>query len=173
VDEFEKRVQEEVKKRLGATENVKDTDPNDLILNLGIASQEDLIKAMEKFDGTPIGLALQHYSSTADFSYVHGIIMRAKENVKSYLSTRPEYNISNWNEDSFTVISGVEKNGFPIKLVIRPSDGNQIIVWYPEEFEALEQRNSFAELWHDNDLHQGIYSFGSFLRKTKTNRLPV
>lgn len=171
-DDFEKRVQEEVEKRLSGA-NSKEIDPNELILNLGITSQEDLLKAMEKFEGTAIGEALTHLSSTTDFSYVHRIINRAKENIKSLLATKSEYNIANWNEDSFTVISGIEKNGFPIKLVIRPSDGNQIIVWYPEEFEALEQRSSFAELWHDNDRQQGIYSFGSFLRKTKTNRLPV
>jgi hypothetical protein len=172
-DDFERKVEEEVRKRLGIEPEQTSIDPNDLILNLGITSQEDLRRALEKFEGTSIGVALQHIPSTTDFSYVHGIIMRAKENVKSYLASKKEYNLSNWREESFTVISGIEKNGFPIKLVIRPSDGNQIIIWYPEEFEALDQRNSFTELWHDNGSYQGLYSFGNFLRKTKTNRLPV
>jgi hypothetical protein len=172
-DEFEKRVEEEVRRRLGIEPEHKELDPNELMLNLGITSEADLFKALEAFDGSSIGDALLHISTTTDFSYVHGIIMRAKENVKSYLSTMPAYNIENWKEESFTVITGIEKNGFPIKLVIRPSDGNQVIIWYPEEYETLDQRNSFAELWHDNDVEQRVYSFGKFLRKTKTSRLPV
>lgn len=172
-DEFEKRVDEEVRKRLGIRPEPSEVDPNELMVNMGITSGADLVKALEAFDGSAIGDALQHISSSTDFSYVHGLIMRAKENVKSHLATRPEYNISNWQEESFTVIAGIEKNGFPIKLVIRPSDGNQVIIWYSEEYEALDARNTFAELWHDNDVTQSIYSFAKFLRKTKTNRLPV
>lgn len=172
-DEFEKRVEEEVNKRLGINPDPIEIDPNELIVNLGISSEEDLLKALEAFEGSTIGDALQHVSRTTDFSYVHGLILRAKENVMSHLATLPDYDISNWEEDSFTVISGIEKNGAPIKLVIRPSDGNKVIIWYPEEFEALEQTNSFAELWHDNGMNQNIYSFGKFLRRTKTNRLPV
>jgi len=173
IDEFERRVDEEVRKRLGIKPEPSEVDPNELMVNLGITSEADLLKALEEFDGSSIGDALQHISSTTDFSYVHGLIMRAKENVKSHLATRPEYNISNWEEESFTVIAGIEKNGFPVKLVIRPSDGNQVIIWYSEEYEALDARNTFAELWHDNDVTQSIYSFAKFLRKTKTNRLPV
>jgi len=172
-DEFEKRVDEEVRKRLGIKSEHNELDPNELMVNLGITSEADLLKAMDAFDGSSIGDALQHISSTTDFSYVHGLIMRAKENVKSYLATRPEYNVSNWEEESFTVIAGIEKNGFPVKLVIRPSDGNQVIIWYSEEYEALDARNISAELWHDNDVTQSNYSFAKFLRKTKTNRLPV
>lgn len=172
-DEFEKKVQEEVRKRLGLEPESNELNPNELIVNLGITSEADLLKALEAFDGSSIGDALQHISSTTDFSYVHGLIMRAKENVREHLATRPEYNISNWREESFTVIAGVEKNGFPVKLVIRPSDGNQVIIWYSEEFEALDARNVSAELWHDNDVTQSIYSFTKLLRKTKMNRLPV
>ncbi|WP_162342682.1 sacsin N-terminal ATP-binding-like domain-containing protein [Cyclobacterium salsum] len=170
-DEFERKVQEEVRKRLGLEPEHSKLDPNELMVNLGITSQADLLKALEEFDGSSIGDALQHISSTTDFSYVHGLIKRAKKNVREHLSNRPEYDISNWEEESFTVIGGVEKNGFPLKLVIRPSDGNQVIIWYSEEYETLDQ--SFAELWHDNGAKQNIYSFGKFLRKTKTNRLPV
>jgi len=172
-DDFKKRVEEEVNKRLGIGSGLNELDPKEVVLNLGITSNEDLLKAMEKFEGTPIGEALQYIPTNTDFSYVYSIIQRAKENVKCYLSTRPEYNISNWKEESFTVIDGIEKNGFPIKLVIRPSDGRQVVIWYQEEFEALDQKNSFAELWHDNNVEQSIYSFGKFLRKTKINRLPV
>jgi hypothetical protein len=41
---------------------------------------------------------------------VEAAIERAKRNVKAYLATLGNYNIQGWQEESFTVISGVLKN---------------------------------------------------------------
>ena len=77
----------------------------------------------------------------------------------------------NWEEESLTVIVGVMKNDREIKLVIRPADNGQIIIYYQNEFETLEK--STAELWYDNESEQGIYSFGRFLKKAKISRMPI
>jgi hypothetical protein len=166
----ENELNELVEKRL-AQSNDTPINPQDLIVSLGIASLEELELAKQEFAGTKIGETLQHLSKTTDFSYVHQIIERAKKNVKDYLSTQPNYNISNWKEESFTVISGILKNDREIKLVIRPADNGQIIIYYQNEFETLEKSN--AELWYDNESEQGIYSFGRFLKKAKISRMPI
>ena len=133
----------------------------------------DLERAKKDFQGTKIGEVLQHTPLSTDFEYVHEIIKRAKTNVKGYLSHQSNYDVSNWVEESLTVIGGVMKGGKLIKIVVRPSDGGQIILWYNHEFETLEQTDYFAELWHDNDQEQNIYSFGKLLKKIKINRIPI
>ena len=166
----ENELNELVEKRL-AQSNDTPINPQDLIVSMGIASLEELELAKQEFAGTKIGETLQHLSKTTDFSYVHQIIERAKKNVKDYLYTQPNYNISNWEEESLTVIVGVMKNDREIKLVIRPADNGQIIIYYQNEFETLEK--STADLWYDNESEQGIYSFGRFLKKAKISRMPI
>jgi len=58
-----------------------------------------------------------------------------------------------------------------VKIVIRPGDNGQIIIYYANEFETLEKAN--AELWYDNGAEQGIYSFGRLLRRANISRIPL
>lgn len=168
----ENELNELIKKRIAESNDKSEPiNPQDLILSMGITSLAELEIAMQEFAGTKIGEALKHISRTTDFSYVHQIIERAKTNVKTYLATQTNYNISNWNEESFTVIEGVLKNDREIKLVIRPADNGQIIIYYHNEFDTLERSN--AELWYDSGTEQGIYSFGRFLKKAKISRMPI
>jgi len=174
----DEELEREIKKRL---EKEKEQNPNEprqeqidpekLLLIFGITSLEELENAQQKYEGTKLGEALQHVSCTSDFSYVHRIIERAKRNVKAYLATLGNYNIQGWQEESFTVISGVLKNDRDVKIVIRPADNGEIIIYYPEEFTTLEKSN--AELWYDNDDEQGIYSFGRLLRRANISRIPL
>jgi hypothetical protein len=99
------------------------------------------------------------------------MIKRSKENVFQKLSSLPEYDCTNWSETSLTTISGITKNGKSIELVIRPGDGNQIILFYPKEFDTLE--NNINELWYDKESEQGIYTFGKFLKRAKISRMPI
>lgn len=153
--------------------NSQSEDPSSLLLRLCITSKEELEKAQIKFADTNIGESLRHISTTTDYSYVHDIIRRAKDNVKRYLAQKSNYNISGWREESLTVVAGIFKDNRSIKLVIRPSDGGQIIIWYQEEFNTLEQTDLFTELWYDNGNEQGIYSFGRLLKKAGINRIPM
>lgn len=174
-EELEKIVEERIAEINGRNRKKEEDSisPKDLLVNLGIRNTEDLEKAKEKFAGTNIGDALQHVSSTRDFSYVHRIIERAKRNVKAFLGEQPKYDISGWHEESFTVIGGVYKETKPIKIVIRPADGGHIIVWYADEFDALGQTEIFTELWYDDNSEQAIYSLGKLLKKAGINRMPI
>lgn len=167
----EKELDELIEKRISENDSSIPTNPEDLILSMGITSLEELELAKKQFAGTKTGEALQHLSKTTDFSYVHQIIARAKKNVKAYLATQPNYNISSWREESLTVIAGVLKNEREMKIVIRPADNGQIIIYYQNEFETLV--NSNAELWYDNDIEQGIYSLGRLLKRANISRIPL
>ncbi len=170
-EELEQEIQKRLRQINEDKTNKELIDPEKLLVSLGIIDLEELENAQKKYVGTKIGEALQHLLGTTDFSYVHQIIERAKTNVKAYLGTQPNYNISNWNEESFTVIAGVLKNDREVKIVIRPGDNGQIIIYYANEFETLEKAN--AELWYDNGAEQGIYSFGRLLRRANISRIPL
>jgi cell division protein FtsB len=80
----------------------------------------------------------------SEIMHVKGIIDRAKNNVKEYLTKTMDYDCSGWNGKD-TVISGVKKSGKPIMLVIRPSDGNKVIFYDSSEMQTLKLSSS--ELW--------------------------
>ncbi len=105
------------------------------------------------------------------FSYVHAAIQRSKINIKNYLSRSEEYNCDNWCEESITVITGVIKRGRSIKIVVRPSDGGEIIIFYSAEFDALD--NPDTELWVDNSVKQELITFGRALKNMGSNRIPL
>jgi len=149
-------------------------NPENLLISLGITSVADLEKAKEMFvDNKEISEALQHISinDLERLERVMSMIERSKENVFQKLSSLPEYDCTNWSETSLTTISGITKNGKSIELVIRPGDGNQIILFYPKEFDTLE--NNINELWYDKESEQGIYTFGKFLKRAKISRMPI
>lgn len=175
LEEFNIRSFSDLKQRLLDKDlnkkTVKPVKIEDLITSLGITSNDDLQKAIKEYEGTDIGDALVHTSNSFNFSYVFQIIERAKVNVKNSLKNKNEYNIENWQEESMTVINGVLKNGIPTKIVIRPSDGGQIIIFYQSEFDALEDPNT--ELWYDNNTIQGRYSLGTLLKRANISRMPL
>jgi hypothetical protein len=168
IDELEELLINKVKMK-------KDSiNPENLLISLGITSLADLEKAKEMFvDNKEITEALSHISSN-DFEKLEQVlklIRRSKENVKRKLQDHPLYDCTNWVESSLTTINGIIKNGFQIKLVIRPGDGDQIILFYPEEYETLE--NNMNELWYDNEKEQALYTFGRFLKRTKISKMPI
>lgn len=58
------------------------------------------------------------------------LLTRALENVRIYLESQPNYDVSGWNVDpkavNNNVINGVLMNGLPVVLLIRPADGGLI-----------------------------------------------
>ena len=58
------------------------------------------------------------------------LLTRALENVRIYLESQPNYDVSGWNVDPIAVnnnvINGVLMNGLPVVLLIRPADGGLI-----------------------------------------------
>jgi len=155
-------------------DGIQTNDPENLLVSLGITTLMDLEKAKTQFENDKeISLALKHISSgdLGKLQKVLVMINRSKTNVKSALELNDEYDCTGWMETSITTISGIKKNGYPIKLVIRPGDGNQIILFYPDEFEVLEIPSN--ELWYDIETEQNSYSFGRFLKKANINRMPL
>lgn len=148
------------------SQNEKQFTTQDLLINLGIHSQEQLeqILSDSKFK----------HISNANYEMLQKVlnmIERAKENIKDHLSNKSEYDCINWTEQDKTVISGVKKNNFPINLVIRPSDGRQVIFYYPNEIEALE--HPYCELWTDNGIEQKQITIGKILKKNKIDKIEV
>jgi len=149
-------------------------NPENLLISLGITTLDDLIKAKETYlDNKEISDALHHISTNdlERLEIVMSMINRSKDNVRNKLNSLPDYDCSNWLETSLTTVTGITKNGRPIELVIRPGDGNQIILFYQKEFDTLE--SNINELWYDMGTVQNIYTFGRFLKRAKVSRMPI
>ncbi|MBK8195146.1 MAG: hypothetical protein IPK76_18740 [Lewinellaceae bacterium] len=143
----------------------------DALISLGISTAEELEKALK--DRT-VYEQFGHISEASFemLEYVLSLIERAKENVKKHLSQLPEYNTSNWQEVATTVISGVSKNGNMINIVVRPSDGGQVIFYYSSEKDTLEQAS--AELWIDDDKKEPQHlTLGRILKRNRIDRISV
>jgi hypothetical protein len=151
---------------------------NDIMIVMGITSADDLNDATIKFKDQPEILRLleaivikNKSSNNNTFNDIAALVQRSKTNVMSRLMKLPEYNCNNWYETSLTTIGGVLKNGLPIELVIRPGDGNKILLFYDKEFEVLE--NSANELWYDTGNIQKLYTFGNYLKLANVKQLPL
>jgi len=143
----------------------------DALISLGISTSEELEKALK--DRT-VYEQFGHISEASFemLEYVLSLIERAKENVKKHLSQLPEYDTSNWQEVATTVISGVSKNGNMINIVVRPSDGGQVIFYYSSEKDTLEQAS--AELWIDDDKKEPQHlTLGRILKRNRIDRISV
>lgn len=141
------------------------------LVSLGITSIEELEEALKDVD---IASRFVHSSSpTVEmFKHAQGLINRAKTNVIEHLKGHPEYDCSELEELSPTVIGGIKKEGLVIHVVVRPSDNGEVIVYYASEKDTLDYAN--AELWIDNGKETPIHlTLGKILKKTGINRIPV
>lgn len=141
------------------------------LISLGISTAEELEKALK--DRT-VYEQFGHISEASFemLEFVLSLIERAKENVKKHLSQLPEYNTTNWREIETTVIAGVTKNGNLISIVVRPSDGGQVIFYYSSEKDTLEQAS--AELWVDDDKKEPQHlTLGRILKRNRIDKISV
>ena len=113
--------------------------------------------------------------SSSDYKklkYVQRLISRAVQNVISYLDSLAEYDCSNHYEIAKSIIGGVTKNGRDITIVARPSDNDEVILYYTAEFDVLEYVD--AELWcEDGKNVPHKITLGQFLKLTEINKIPV
>ena len=104
--------------------------------------------------------------------YIETLIPRAVTNIIEHLKLLPNYDCSNYYKIANSVIGGVRKNGNEITIVARPSDDDKVLIYYTSEFDVLEYID--AELWcEDGVTIPKQITFGSLLRKTGINRIPV
>lgn len=143
------------------------------LIQLGITAPEELLRALQD---RRIANQFEYISSGEVsgemFEYVMKLIERSKENVKLFLEKQQDYDITKWTEQSKTVITGVLKFGRPVTIVVRPSDGGQVIFYYGAEKDALERTES--ELWVDNgyDTPQHL-TLGKIIKRNNIQRIGV
>jgi hypothetical protein len=143
----------------------------EVLISLGVTSLEELEEALKDKD------IAAHFTHTSTpnvemFIYVQKLIKRCKTNIIEHLKTLDEYDCDDLEELATTVIGGIKKQGLEIHLVVRPSDNNEVIVYYSSEKDTLDYAN--AELWIDNGKDQPRQlTLGKILKTTGINRIPV
>lgn len=153
-----------------ANEDKKEITPDDLI-SLGTETVDELKELLEK-DRALSSLFFHSPSHSYDkLEYVQEIIRRAKTNVIAYLPTIG-YDCSEAAEIAPSIFSGIKKDGKDIYIVTRPSDGDEVLLYYTSEFDVLEYVN--AEFWYEDGVNTPKQiTLGQLLKKTGINRIPV
>ncbi|MBC1573776.1 ATP-binding protein [Listeria booriae] len=106
------------------------------------------------------------------FLYVEGLVERSIDNVLRHLEGLTEYDCSGQFQIARSIIGGITKNGLEITIVARPSDNDQVILFYTSEFDVLKYVN--AELWYEDGISiPKRMTMGQMLEKTMVNRIPI
>jgi len=143
----------------------------EMLAQWGITTDEELQKALAS---RVIGPEFVYTSgkSIEMFKFVQEILERTKQNVIKHLSEQHEYDLSNITFLSKTIFV-VNKHGEQIYIIARPSDYDQVIIYYDFEKDVLDFQKDW-ELWVENgtDTPQRI-TFGGILKLTGVNRIPL
>lgn len=143
----------------------------DVLAQMGIYSNEELENA---FRNEEFAEHFAHISSkdVLKFDFVQSIIKRSIDNVFRFLKSKPEYNLETREEIAKTIFS-ITKNNEDIYIIIRPSDYDQIIIYYDSEKDLLDYEKD-CELWVDNgNSPPQKITFGKILKITGINRIPL
>lgn len=153
------------------TNDAKIEITSELLTQWGITSQEELDKALqnnllgENFIYTPT-------SDIDKFNYVQSILLRSKNRIMQYLNSLEEYDVSDPIEIAKTVFL-VKKNNEDIYIIPRPSDYDQVVIYYSSELDVLDYEKD-CELWVENGKDTPIkLTFGRILKLTGVNKIPL
>ena len=164
-----------------ALHSKKDTKDNEtiyiskeLLAQWGITSEEELKVALSKniFGANPIH---RSQSSSELFSYVTTILERAKNNIIGFLDEHDDYEVDRKNIEFIqNTIFRVKKLGQDIYIIARPSDFEQIILYYDLEKEFLDYDKD-CELWVENGTGEAPQkiTLGRILKITEVNRITL
>lgn len=149
----------------------------ELLAQWGISSEEELQKALSK---NVFGSAQIHYSKSDPelFSYVKDILNRSRTNIVNYLDTHEDYDFDKENlqliKNTANTIFRVRKFGKEIYIIARPSDVEQIILYYDTEIDLLDFDKD-CELWVENgiDPTPKKITLGRILKLTGVNKIPL
>ena len=139
--------------------------------NQKIDSFADIETAINEKNISPefFHLSMNDYSR---LKYIEQLITRAVTNVIEHLKELPEYDCSHFYKIADSIIGGITKNGNEITIVARPSDNDEVLVYYTSEFDVLEYVD--AELWYEDGINTPKQiTLGQLLKKTGINRIPV
>jgi len=144
---------------------------DELLIQSGIYNDEDLQKAM----GTSFFAENFTHSSERDpikFEYVMSILKRSKERIFKHLVNKKGYDLKDALKIDETIYL-IKKNGEETYLIIRPSDYNQVILYYGSEKDIMDYEKDW-ELWvEDDDNPPQKITFGKMLKLTGINRIPL
>lgn len=146
----------------------------ELLAQWGIASEEELCKALSK---NVFGSAQIHQSTNSAelFSYVKNILNRSRINIVNFLYAHEDYE---FDKDNLQFIANtifrVRKLGQEIYIIARPSDFEQIILYYDTEIDLLDFDKD-CELWVENgtDPTPKKITLGRILKLTGVNKIPL
>lgn len=153
-----------------ANEDKKEITPDDLI-SLGTETVDELKELLERDRELSSSFFHSPSHSYDKLEYVQEIIRRAKTNIIAYLPTI-EYDCNEASEIAPSIFGGIKKEGKDIYIVTRPSDGDEVLLYYTSEFDVLEYVN--AEFWYEDGVNTPKQiTLGQLLKKTGINRIPV
>ena len=124
-------------------------------------------------DSHVLGEEFLHNSEASrdKFEYVQKIIQRAIDNIKKHL-IEIGYNLDDSAEIHKTIFTATV-DGREIYIIARPSDYDEVVLYYDAEFETLDYTKDF-ELWIDNGrTNPEKLTFGRILKLTGVNRIPL
>lgn len=165
-EEKEEQAIEGVNREEDKTEITSD----EILISLGIETVDQLNKLL-KNDQT---LSSFFHTSTASYEkreYAQRLINRAKTNIIAYLPTIG-YDCCEATEIAPSIFRGVKKDKKDICIVTRPSDNDQVLLYYTSEFDVLEYVD--AEFWYEDGKNSPKrMNLGQLLKKTGINKIPV
>lgn len=151
-------------------EKIKITD--EVLIQLGIISEEQF----ERFLNTTF--YQEHFIHISDKSslkleYVEKILNRSKKRILEYLAGKEEYDLSDMIELAQTIFL-IKKNDELVFIIARPSDYDQVILYYDTEKDVLDYEKDW-ELWVEDgrDKAPTKISFGKILKITGINKIPL
>ena len=142
----------------------------EILARYGISTKEELVRLI---DSHVLGEEFLHNSeaSLEKFEYVQGIIQRAINNIKRHL-VKIGYNLDDSAKIHKTIFTATI-NEREIYIIARPSDYDEVILYYDAEFETLDYTKDF-ELWIDNGKSvPEKLTFGKILKLTGVNKIPL
>jgi hypothetical protein len=146
----------------------------ELLAQWGIASEEELSRALSN-NVFGNGQIHKSTSTTEMFNYVKNILNRARDNIIKYLSEHDDYE---FDKDNLTFLANtifrVRKFGHEIYIIARPSDYEQVILYYDTEIDLLDFDKD-CELWVEDgiDPTPKKITLGRILKLTGVNKIPL
>lgn len=171
---------EETLRRMKIAEKVErngmDIEGLDVLLN----NQQQIknILANPQLNTEQIRELLKHViTSTPEMrKQFEALLARSVSNVYNYLKTLPKYTLPTtlveWQDNRYTeTIFPIKKDDKELTIVIRPTDGDQIIFYGEGELEVLDSTK--YELWTDNGTEQKSITLGDLLKTTGITKIPL
>lgn len=168
---------EELLIRIESVENFVQADIEDneiseeLLIQSGIYTEDALEEAVSlKIFGENFIHKSEH--DNEKFKYVKSILERSKKNVIEFLCSLPEYDLSEKIELDKTIFL-IKKYGEEMYLIIRPSNYEQVILYYDSEKDILDYEKDW-ELWvEDGTNDPEKITLGKILKLTGINKIPL